>query len=128
MLCITNYSQKVRSLRMFNLLNQCVVALKLNLILLRHLFLRKKVISKIKKLYKARALEWGQLILDEKNKISIKHLLMVGGKQFPVVKHWRQDWIYQNTDLYLYDKNDKWSYISLNKKMLKASGHKKFIK
>ena len=36
------------------------------------------------------------------------------------MKHWRQDWIYQNTDLYLYDKNDKWSYISLDKKDVKG--------
>ena len=32
------------------------------------------------------------------------------------MKHWRQDWIYQNTDLYIYDKNDKWFYVSLDKK------------
>ncbi len=73
------------------------------------------------KIYKTKALEWGQLILDEKNKISIQHLLIVGSKQFPsIVKHWRQDWIFQNTDLYLYDKNDKWSYINLDKKDVKG--------
>ena len=69
------------------------------------------------KTYKSGGLEWGHLIVDEKNKISIQHLLIVGSKQFPtIVKHWRQDWLYQNTGLYKYDKNDKWSFVNKNKK------------
>ena len=60
------------------------------------------------KTYKSGGLELGLLIVDEKNKISIQHLLIVGSKQFPtIVKHWRQDWLYQNNGLYTYDKNDK---------------------
>ena len=35
------------------------------------------------KIYKAKALEWGQLVEDSKDKISIQHLLIVGSKQFP---------------------------------------------
>ncbi len=73
------------------------------------------------KTYKSVGLEWGQLIVDEKNKISIQHLLIVGSKQFPtIVKHWRQDWLYQNTDLYIYDKNDKWSFVNIDKKDVKG--------
>jgi hypothetical protein len=73
------------------------------------------------KTYKSGGLEWGQLIVDEKNKISIQHLLIVGSKQFPtIVKHWRQDWLYQNTDLYTYDKNDKWSYVNMDKNDVKG--------
>ena len=69
------------------------------------------------KTYKSGGLEWGQLIVDESNKISIQHLLIVGSKQFPtIVKHWRQDWLYQNTALYTYDKNDKWSFVNMDKK------------
>ena len=61
------------------------------------------------------------MIVDEKNKISIQHLLIVGSKQFPtIVKHWRQDWLYQNTDLYIYDKNDKWSFVNIDKKDVKG--------
>jgi hypothetical protein len=71
--------------------------------------------------YKSGGLEWGQLIVDDKNKISIQHLLIVGSKQFPtIVKHWRQDWIYQNTNLYVYDKNDIWSFKSLEKNDVKG--------
>tara|TARA_B100000405_G_scaffold26348_1_gene19023 strand:+ start:116 stop:943 length:828 start_codon:yes stop_codon:yes gene_type:complete len=73
------------------------------------------------KTYKSGGLEWGHLIVDEKNKISIQHLLIVGSKQFPtIVKHWRQDWLYQNTGLYTYDKNDKWSFVNKNKKDVKG--------
>ena len=73
------------------------------------------------KTYKSGGLEWGHLIVDEKNKISIQHLLIVGSKQFPtIVKHWRQDWLYQNTGLYKYDKNDKWSFVNMNKKDVKG--------
>ena len=41
------------------------------------------------------ALEWAQLIEDESNKISIQHLLIVGKGH--IVKHWRQDWLFENT-------------------------------
>lgn len=63
------------------------------------------------KTYVTKALEWGELVTDEKNKISIQHLLVVGppNKQM-VVKHWRQDWLYQNTDLYSYNGNNVWNF------------------
>jgi hypothetical protein len=66
--------------------------------------------------YKSKALEWAQLVSEDNNKLSIQHLLIVGSKRFPtVIKHWRQDWIYQNTDLYLYDVNNSWIYKEMNK-------------
>ena len=120
MLCITIYSQSKKSKDIQSIKSMCgCFEIEFNFAE-TFVFSEKEGYQK-SKTYKARALEWGQLILDEKNKISIQHLLIVGSKQFPsVVKHWRQDWIYQNTDLYLYDKNDKWSYISLDKKDVKG--------
>ena len=120
MLCITNYSQSKKSKDIQSIKSMCgCFEIEFNFAE-TFVFSEKEGYQK-SKTYKARALEWGQLILDEKNKISIQHLLIVGSKQFPsIVKHWRQDWIYQNTDLYLYDKNDKWSYISLDKKDVKG--------
>ncbi|WP_062053525.1 DUF6607 family protein [Aquimarina longa] len=59
----------------------------------------------------AKALEWAQLIEDDKNKVSIQHLLQVGNPSKPhIVKHWRQDWIYQNTDFYMFNGNNRWNY------------------
>ena len=120
MLCITTYSQSKKSKDIQSIKSMCgCFEIEFNFAE-TFVFSQKEGYQK-SKTYKARALEWGQLILDEKNKISIQHLLIVGSKQFPsIVKHWRQDWIYQNTDLYLYDKNDKWSYISLDKKDVKG--------
>ena len=120
MLCITIYSQSKKSKDIQSIKSMCgCFEIEFNFAE-TFVFSEKEGYQK-SKTYKARALEWGQLILDEKNKISIQHLLIVGSKQFPsIVKHWRQDWIYQNTDLYLYDKNDKWFYTSLDKKDVKG--------
>jgi hypothetical protein len=63
------------------------------------------------------ALEWAQVIVDAKNKISIQHLLQVGNPSKPhIVKHWRQDWIYQNQDFYTYAGNNNWNYSKKRKK------------
>ena len=54
-------------------------------------------------------------IKKNKNEISIQHILQVGDENFrSIVKHWRQDWIYQNKDLYLYDKDNNWTYKNLS--------------
>ncbi|MGG8495778.1 DUF6607 family protein [Tenacibaculum sp. TC6] len=58
-----------------------------------------------------KALEWAAIITDEKNEISIQHLLQVGNSSSPhIIKHWRQDWIYQNQDFYSYNANNTWIY------------------
>ncbi len=67
--------------------------------------------------YNAKALEYAMLIKDEKGHISIQHLLVMGDY---VIKHWRQDWIYQNKDLLKYNGNNNWKYISKNKKDVKG--------
>lgn len=69
---------------------------------------------------KDKALEWAGLIVDENNKISIQHLLQVGNPANPhIVKHWRQDWIYQNTDFYMYNGDNNWLYQSKPKSAVK---------
>lgn len=68
--------------------------------------------------YKSGGLEWVQLVEDEPNKISMQHLLIVG--ESAIVKHWRQDWLYQNTRLYSYDKDRTWTPLSLPKWQVKG--------
>jgi hypothetical protein len=71
--------------------------------------------------YSTKALEWAQLIKDEKNEISIQHILISGTKEKPyIIKHWRQDWLYQNTDLYTYDYDNNWNFLKKNKKDVKG--------
>ena len=67
--------------------------------------------------YNAKALEYAKLIKDEKGHISIQHLLVMGDY---VIKHWRQDWIFQNKDFLKYDGNNNWKFISKNKKDVKG--------
>lgn len=50
-------------------------------------------------------------ILEEtENKISLQHILYVGKFQ---IKHWRQDWIYENRDLLTLVKNHEWEKIQI---------------
>jgi len=63
-------------------------------------------------------LEWVELLEDTPNKISMQHLLIVSDKM--IIKHWRQDWLFENTDLYSFDKNTSWKYNKLNKKDVKG--------
>jgi hypothetical protein len=63
-------------------------------------------------------LEWVELVEDTPNKIVMQHLLIVSDKM--IIKHWRQDWLFENTDLYSFDKNTSWKYSKLDKKEVKG--------
>ncbi len=68
----------------------------------------------------AKALEWAQLIEDKKGKIAIQHILQMGSPDEPyIIKHWRQDWIYENQDFYMYESNNKWIYKKKSKENVK---------
>ncbi|MFB6454622.1 DUF6607 family protein [Chitinophaga sp. Hz27] len=50
-------------------------------------------------------------VADEKNnRIVLQHLLVAGGD---VIKHWTEDWQYENQQLLVYSKNDTWNKASL---------------
>lgn len=58
-----------------------------------------------------KALEWAQLVTSEDDKVVIQHILQVGNPAEPhIVKHWRQDWLFENTDLYFYNGDNNWTY------------------
>ena len=68
-----------------------------------------------------RGLEWAQLVVDEKDRITIQHILQVGDSSDPyIVKHWRQDWLYQNQEFYHYDGDNNWKYVKLPKQDVKG--------
>lgn len=62
--------------------------------------------------YRAAALEYVLPVEESKDKIVMQHLLVV--RDTMVIKHWRQDWLYENTDLYVFDKENAWKYESLS--------------
>lgn len=66
------------------------------------------------------ALEWVELVEDKPNKIVLQHLLIVGTGENDIVKHWRQDWLYENTNLYSFYKDNTWKFGKLEAKNVKG--------
>lgn len=56
--------------------------------------------------------EW--IFVDEESddKLVIQHLLIVNGNV--VIKHWREDWIFENRDLHTYAGDNEWTYEQLS--------------
>ena len=74
--------------------------------------------SKIKH---AGALEFAQLVEETEDKVVIQHLLIVGSEESPyIIKHWRQDWIYENNDFYMFNHDNKWTYKNINDNNVKG--------
>jgi hypothetical protein len=51
-------------------------------------------------------------------KIVLQHLLIVDDST--IIKHWRQDWLYENTELYQFDKENHWKRLQLSAKDVKG--------
>ena len=66
------------------------------------------------------ALEWVELIEDQPNKISLQHLLITGKTEESIVKHWRQDWLFENTKFYTFNKETTWNFNQLSPKEVKG--------
>ncbi len=59
----------------------------------------------------SKGLEWAELVTDNDDKVVIQHILQVGNPAEPmIVKHWRQDWLFENTDLYVYNGDNNWTF------------------
>lgn len=56
--------------------------------------------------YHAKGLEWVTPIKTNDNSIVLQHLLVVDDST--IVKHWREDWAYQQTQWLVFDKNATW--------------------
>lgn len=73
--------------------------------------------------YHERKSEWGieyVFLLEETDKsVSLQHLLIVDDTV--IVKHWRQDWIYENTELLSFYKDNEWKKITLDKATAKGT-------
>ncbi len=62
-----------------------------------------------------KGLEWAQLVTNKDDKIAIQHILQVGNPSKPmIVKHWRQDWLFENTDFYTYNGDNNWEFQKKN--------------
>lgn len=60
--------------------------------------------------YKTSGLEWILADVDTDNKVVLQHLLVINDST--VIKHWRQDWLFQNTDFLQYKQGKSWKYTA----------------
>lgn len=63
-------------------------------------------------------LEWIELVEDQPKKLVLQHILIVNDST--LVKHWRQDWEYENTSLYEFYNDKTWKFRTLPKKEVKG--------
>lgn len=68
--------------------------------------------------YRASGLEW--VVLDEETpeRLVLQHLLIINDST--VIKHWRQDWLYENTELFRYDRDQRWVRTRLPKSSVRG--------
>ena len=66
---------------------------------------------KLKKPKKSRVIEYISVEEDTEDKIVLQHILVSG---LAMIKHWRQVWIFEETDLYRYKGNDIWERKQLD--------------
>lgn len=63
------------------------------------------------------ALEWVALAEEKKDTLVLQHLLVIDMGEKPFVqKHWRQDWIYENRNFFVYDGDNVWRFLKKNEK------------
>lgn len=63
--------------------------------------------------YTSEVLEWAVAVEDDTKKISIQHLLVISDTM--VIKHWRQEWTFEDKRIFEYDKDNKWMFKTLDK-------------
>lgn len=69
--------------------------------------------------YSSQAIEYVFAIENEPDFISLQHILVINDSF--IVKHWRQDWLYENQTLLMYDKDRTWNNKEISKKDAKGT-------
>jgi hypothetical protein len=62
--------------------------------------------------------EFVTVVENTENKIVLQHLLVVSDSM--IIKHWRQDWLFENTELLKFISDDKWEKVTLTKEEVKG--------
>lgn len=68
--------------------------------------------------YREWGIEYVTVIEESPKKIVLQHLLIVNDST--IIKHWRQDWLYENTTLLSYYKDDQWNRVTLKPEQVKG--------
>jgi len=64
--------------------------------------------------YHSAGTEYVFAVEEGEDKIVLQHLLIINDST--VIKHWRQDWLYENNDLFTYHQDNTWQYKALEAK------------
>ena len=74
--------------------------------------------SKVKR---EKAIEWIKAVEDNDKRIMLQHILIGDSpKETLIIKHWRQDWLYENTDFYMYDMDNRWKFVKKSPEEVKG--------
>ena len=76
-----------------------------------------------KKNYRSGALEWVTVAEESPKDIKLQHILIVnpqGSGKDAIVKHWRQDWLYENSALHSFYKDSHWKFTKLKPEDVKG--------
>lgn len=73
--------------------------------------------------YTSAAFEWAQIVEESDEKVVLQHLLIINDTSgnSHIIKHWRQDWTYEKTDMYRFDHNNKWVFEPKKKNEVKGT-------
>jgi len=63
--------------------------------------------------HRSSAKEWAVILEDSPKKIVIQHLLVMRGDSM-IIKHWREDWTYEDPSILVFDKEDTWKNVTLS--------------
>lgn len=69
--------------------------------------------------YRSSAKEIAILVEDSPKKIVIQHLLVLRGDT-SIIKHWREDWTYEDPKILVFDKDDTWKSVTLKSEEYKG--------
>ncbi len=74
---------------------------------------------KLKDKYREEALEWVSYEPQKDGSVKLQHILIID--QDMIVKHWREDWSYENNSIYKYNKDYEWSNVLLPQNKVKGT-------
>lgn len=69
--------------------------------------------------HRSSAKELALILEDSPRKIVIQHLLVMRGDSM-ILKHWREDWTYEDSLILAFDKNDTWKKVTLTPNEVKG--------
>lgn len=74
---------------------------------------------KLKDKYVNEALEWVSYEPQENGSIMMQHILIID--ESSIIKHWRENWSFENNEIYKYNKDYHWSAITLAAENVKGT-------